>query len=329
VHDYLWDRSGPADPLVERLEEILKGSRLQRTDGPLGAGRHGAGSRGLASVLRPSRWMALAAVLALAIGVGAWYARRGSAPKDGWHVAAASGTPLAGGSRVGPGGVLEVGDWLVTDSRSSVTVDVPRIGSVAVAPNSKLRIKKTGEAEHLVDLAHGRISATIIAPPRIFLVQTRAALATDMGCRYDLDMPEAGPGLLTVTLGWVQLDGAGATPWVARVPRGVSCVIDPKTGPGTPFRVGASALRALLTKYDASGWSNVSDAALGAVLEACGSEDGVTVWHLLHRVSVAQRGMVLTRLGVLYTLPKDLDQSAVLNLEPAAMDRLWSRVAWD
>jgi hypothetical protein len=150
-----------------------------------------------------------------------------------------------------------------------------------------------------------------------------------MGCRYDLDMPQTGPGLLTVTLGWVQLDGMRAKACVARVPRGASCVIDPDKGPGTPFRVGASALRALLTTCDEQGWASVSNRELDEVLAACGSEDGVTVWHLLHRVDAARRGVVYARLGVLYSLPKDLDPSAVLSLEQAAMDRLWSRVAWD
>ena len=40
--------------------------------------------------------------------------------------------------------------------------------------------------KHCLRLAHGRLSARVTAPPRLFVVDTPAATAIDLGCAYDL-----------------------------------------------------------------------------------------------------------------------------------------------
>ncbi len=333
--DYLWDRSGAADPLVERLETLLAASGLKNIDAPTSepvASQYGQRLLGGAGFFRASRVLPLAAALALLVSIGAWLALREPVSKQGWYVDLVSGSPRAAGRTLEAGKVLTVGEWLVTDAASSARVKVPRIGSVDIAPNSRLRIEDTGASKHLVYLDHGKIRATISAPPRLFYVDTRAALATDMGCAYDLDMPPAGPGLLTVTLGWVQLDGkstgSAGTPWAARVPRGSCCVIYDRLGPGTPFTAGAMQLRNVLAGYDTRGWETVTDAEFAQLLAMCGSADGVTVWHLLYRFDGLRRAQVFDRITVLFTLQRDMSVEAVLALDEDTMHNLWLRIAW-
>lgn len=328
--DYLWDRSGPADPLVARLENVLAGSGLQRIDAPAPnadiAQAHGRPRR----LFRPQGILSLAAVIALMLGIGVWYALREPVSGEGWYVDAVAGRPLADGDTLAPGGILGVKRWLVTDEGSGATVRVPRIGTVKVAGNSRLRIEESTESRHKVNLAHGRIEASINAPARVFFVETRAALATDMGCRYDLEMPKPGegPGLLTVTAGWVLLEGraAGGSRWEARVPRGVSCAIYETIGPGTPFFLGSKELKTRLDPFDRAGWQTITEPELTEILNLCGSNDGVTLWHLLHRVDASLRPMVWERLRVVLGKPPPLSSTAVVQLDEEAMERLWEEV---
>lgn len=328
VNDYLWDRSGAPDAEVERLETLLAGARLGRREGP--ATPQPATSRrrrGVIGRIGKARALSIAATLVLAVGAAVWYARSPGGEAGGWAVRSVAGTPRVGERSLGADRLVPVGAWVETDGASSLSVDVADIGWLDVSPNSRLRIQETGPARHEVELAHGRIEATISAPPRLFFVQTRGAMATDMGCRYVLDSPETGPGLLTVTLGWVMLDSPHG--WESRVPRGVRCTIDPQRGPGTPVRVRASqALWDEVTRVDAAGWRGVPDAAMETLLGLCGPDDCVTLWHMLTRVDEPRRAAVLDRISVLIGLPDTVVRDQVLSLNEGALDRLWSRVLY-
>lgn len=323
---YLWDRSGPPDPIVERLESLLAPLRL-----PASSELRDQQAMAHASRRRfPRPWLgALAAVLAVCVGIGVWYGSRIRSP-GGWEVSSVQGAPKADGSALRAGRVLPVGAWLETDDVSTAQVRVASIGTLDVAAGSRLRIMETTDAKQSLELAHGRIHARIAAPPRVFFVQTRAAVATDMGCRYELDMPKLGAGTLDVLHGWVMLEGVGSratVPWVARVPQGVRCRIDPARGPGTPFKVD-SAIGPLVTAYDERGWETVTVDELRALLDACGSRDAITVWHLMYRVGSGVRPAVYDRLRVMLQGSAGVDASAAGQLDPDTMERLWAEVLW-
>jgi hypothetical protein len=270
--------------------------------------------------------LAMAAIVLLAGAVGIWYATT-RAPAIGWHVDAVAGRPLAAGRPLHTGRVLRAGDWLETDANSSATIRVDAIGRVDIAAGSRLRLTATRDNTHEVELAHGRIEAIIHAPPKLFFVQTPAARATDMGCRYDLEVAKDGTGLLTVTLGWVLLEGTGDAPWSARVPRGISCAIDPVRGPGTPFRKDSDA-QPLIAAHDRAGWSSLTPEALEALLSACGRADAVTLWHLLVRVPAPLRAAVLQRLDAIVNIPATVSRSSITALDPDALERVWAEVQW-
>ena len=326
--DYLWDRSGTPDPVVARLETLLA---------PLAhdadASRLPIPERRLAPFTAPRRLYALAAVFLLGFA-GLWYGVNHAADRrPGWQVEQVLGSPRAAGASISSGSTLRVGDWLETDAASRARVSVADIGTLDIAEGTRLRILGTAHGRHEVDLAHGRIEAIITAPPSIFFVHTPAALATDMGCRYELDVPRDGPGLLTVTLGWVLLERpASATPdpgaaWAARVPRGVSCTIDPVAGPGTPFRLG-SAVEPLIAELDARAWEDLTSMELADLLDTAGRADAVTLWHVLLRVPEAQRAAVVERLRVIITLPASLDMKGLVELREADLECLWGEVMW-
>jgi len=155
-------------------------------------------------VFRPSMWaIGLAAAAALGVGVFTWYALR--APKAAWDVVRLEGTPSVG-SRLIEHGKIELGEWLQTDASSRARIAVGDIGTEEVAPNTRLRMVASRPSEQRLKLAHGEISASVSAPPRLFFVDTPASTAVDLGCAYTMKADGDGNGLLRVTLGWVALE---------------------------------------------------------------------------------------------------------------------------
>src|SRR5690349_7753718 len=163
--------------------------------------------------LRPSSsWrmrVAIAAVVILVLGVGVWlYSTQpgpGGGPVRAWQVTRLDGTPKIGSSGISSRGSLAVGQWLETDGNSRAQIAVGTIGNVDIDENTRVKLVETQPTEHRLELARGRMSARIWAPPRLFFVDTPSAVAADLGCAYTLEVDDKGDGRLSVTSGWVAL----------------------------------------------------------------------------------------------------------------------------
>jgi hypothetical protein len=300
---YLWDRSLPADPDVEKLERLLS---------PL---RH-SGSAPEAPARRRSLGPVLAAAAAVVLAVAMAALVR---PGPSWDVARLEGAPRIGQEHIGAGatGKLPVGGWLETDASSRAKLRVGAIGQVEVAPNSRLRLVKARFTDHRLALERGSIDARIWAPPRLFFVETPEALAVDLGCVYSLRVDETGGGVLSVTAGWVQLARGDRD---SLVPAGATCVMRAGKGPGTPFYDDATpAFRAALTQYDFGG---EADGPLDTVLREARKRDALTLWHLLMRARGADQERVFTRLAALIPPPPAVTLDAIRGREDKALE-LW------
>ena len=132
------------------------------------------------------------------------------------------------------------------------------IGTVEVAPNTRLRVVAARPGEHRLALQRGRIHATISAPPRLFFVDTPAGTAVDLGCEYTLDTDEGGAGQLQVTKGWVEFQWGGLH---SLVPAGASCRTTHE-GPGVPYFDDApDSLKTALANGDARSLDTILSAA--------------------------------------------------------------------
>ncbi len=273
MSDYLWDRSGPPDADVARLEGLL--ARY----------RHRA---------RPRRRLVLVLAAAAAV-VAAAVLLFPREEASAWEVTWLEGS---GDAR------LAVGSWLDTgNARARVTV--ADIGRVDLDPNTRVRLVSTNEREHRLDLRRGKLHALVYAPPRLFLVDTPAATAVDLGCAYTLEVDDHGAGLLHVDAGHVELEGRDGT--TSFVPRGASCRIG-GGGAGVPWFEGVP-----------EGLLDPKGEGLAAALLISRSRDALTLWHLLARVDLDRRANVLDRLAALAPPPPEAPRDAVLRLDKAAL----------
>jgi len=311
------DRTGDnADPQLAELETLLGGyahraplrelppRRTWRTPALVGAGAVAAAALAVLVLVRRG-------------GEGLETAETAECPSGGAGFAfdvTGGAARCAGG--VATRGALPVGAWLETPGAAVADVRIADIGELTVLGGSRLRLVGTGAAEHRLELARGRVSARVTAPPRLFVVDTPVASAVDLGCAYDLSVDDDGRTRLHVTAGAVSLEGHGL---VAYAPLGTEVVAAAGRGPGTPVAVDASPeLVAAVARFDAGGAGGA--AALRPILALAGARDSFTLWNLLARTAAGDRAAVIARLDQISPRPAWVGADAVLAGETAAIE---------
>jgi hypothetical protein len=300
-NQYLWDRSGPPDPEVERLEETLAPLRYVHRPGLLREARE----------RRPWIWAAVAAALLAAIAVPQFQAP--PAPATGWQVASLEGAAHLGGREAAVDMELHSGQLLRTGRDSQLTLYANALGKIDLGPDSEMRAA-TGRQ---VLLNRGELHAYIWAPPRQFVVDTPSARAVDLGCEYTINVEPGGDGLIKVSMGWVAFQSGGHESFI---PAGAACITRKQTGPGIPFFQDSSeSLQRALGRFERG-----DTAALTGILDAARPRDGLTLWHLLTRVAEQDRGRVFDRFAALVALPPEVTRERVLRQDPASLDLCWN-----
>jgi hypothetical protein len=328
--DYLWDRSGPEDPEIARLERSLGTLRAQDPPAPLrlpatfatpavsvlrdGRDRDHQALPGLRRFVLP---FAVAATVTLAVAT-VWLSFHPYGPRPSWQISRLDGMPrVASRAMSEQTGQLPVGEWLETDGQARARIRVAHIGHVDVEPDSQVGLMSTRPGNYRLRLERGALQALILAPPGQFHVETPAAVATDLGCAYRLTVDERGESELRVSSGWVSLarppdqvsgwssssSSSSSTP-SSFVRSGARCLAKPgtgpRTGPGTPFMEDVSegfksALR-VIDFGDEQGGPATADARAAAferVLTEARPADAITLWHLLARLDA--QGSTSTR----------------------------------
>lgn len=307
-NDYLWDRSGPEDPDVKRLETLLGEFRHVESASPLPTVKE-----------RPfTIWLMLplaAAATFLVAMIGG--SRNDVSPMPEWSVDRVIGAPLTSTGVLSTERTVTAGDWIQTDDTSGAVIEIGLIGQVQIEPNSRVQLLSTRPSDNRLSLASGTLHATIWAPPRLFFVETPSATAIDLGCAYTLAVDSQGRGRLCVTSGWVALEKNGRE---SVVPSGAVCETRPGIGPGTPYFGGASEeFRLALARYDFEGTSR---ADLETVLRESNMCEVFTLWQLLPDVSDEYRGLIFDRMAQLLPPPTGVTREGVLALDEHMM-RVW------
>lgn len=266
-------------------------------------------------------WVGVAAAVVLAVGALLVVANRVKGGGGDWAIADVQGRPTIDG-RTAMRSLLRTGEALHTDDQSRVRLNVGSLGTVRVEPSSRVRLLSATREEHRLALDYGTIEARIVAPARVFLVETPAALAVDLGCAYVLTTDSTGNGLLRVTSGWVELTNGAR---VTIVPRDAEANIRARRGPGTARAPDAPAeLRHALDAWD---FEDGGDSALLAVVHlARRRADAVTLLNVLVAAPPELRGDVYNRLVAVAPPPPGVTRAGALALDRLMLNRWWDEV---
>jgi hypothetical protein len=305
----LWDRSGPEDPDVARLEKMLA---------PLA---HDAPLRPKTKrpwLVASAGALALAALIALAVRnpkppSATLASSPCGAPSEGSYVFHVSGPRAARcGDEERHGGWIPVGGVLETPQGAKATVEIAKLGTVALEPGSKLRLLPAKGETHTLDLEKGTLHARIDAPPRLFVVKTPHTDAVDLGCEYQLSIEADGSGRLSVAYGSVSLEREDRAPTL--VTQGASCRIG-RNGPGTPLSDATSeAMKKAAAELD-----DGDATAFDRILRAADEQDTLTLWHVMRRKDPEERGRAYDRLATLVKPPAGAPRAAVVAGERSAI----------
>jgi len=317
--DYLWDRSGPPDPEIERLERTLAplrfrvrpvkpGDRRSRPRGAETAPWDGFVSPRVSPA--PLRWAAAAAVVLAAVGASRFTPQTG--PASAWRVESLAGAARLGVRDAAVSMAVPIGQAVRTGRESQLTMQADEVGRIDLGPDSVLH----AATDRRVTLRRGELHAFIWAPPREFVVDTASARAVDLGCEYTLNVDDSGNGRLRVSMGWVAFQFAGHESFI---PAGAECVTRKRGGPGIPFYEDAPAgLRQSLAAFEQG-----DRQAIAGILGPARPRDGLTLWHLLTRAPADDRGAVFERFAQLVPLPPGVTREGVLRGDARAIDLCW------
>ncbi|HEV3200451.1 MAG TPA: hypothetical protein VGZ73_21250 [Bryobacteraceae bacterium] len=299
--DYLWDRSGPPDPEVARLEQRLAPLRYRHRADMVSGVRE-----------RPRLWWAAAAAGLLA-AVATWQLKTPPSQATAWQVASVEGASRMGSRDAAVAMAMRTGQVLRTGRDSQVSLQDDEVGKVDLFPNSELRAATNRQ----LMLNRGALHAFIWARPGQFVVDTPSARAIDLGCEYTINVDGSGNGLLRVSLGWVAFRYEGHESFI---PAGAQCVTRRREGPGIPFYEDApEPLQRGVSIFEAGDPTS----ALDPILSSARERDSLTLWHLLTRVSAADRARVFDRFAQLVTLPPGISREAAIRRDPQTIDRCW------
>jgi len=333
--DYLWDGSGEADAEVARLERALGKFRHVGRAPELPA-NFAAATKSQENLGSARAWFQFAAVAASALVVfSLWMGLRvhseSMATGSEWGVEQVAGAPRVGTKSISGArerSALRIGQTLETDHESRASISVSDVGQVDIDPETRLRLTESRTSRTRLELERGTIHAMIWAPPGEFLVDTPSALAVDLGCAYTLQVDDSGAGLLRTRMGWVgfRLNGRDAF-----IPAGAVGETRPGIGPGTPyFEDAAAEFREALREFDFAKLSDSERSAkLAIVLAGARRADALTLWHLLSRASVADRGKVFDTLNAFVPAPNSVTREGIERGEQRMLDAWWNELGYD
>lgn len=243
------------------------------------------------------------------------------ADAQSWELTAIAGSPKVASQAVNKSGRLAKGQWVETDDNSRAKLAVASIGFVDIGPNTKLRLVESSDREHRINLARGKISAFILAPPRVFLVDTPSATAVDLGCAYTLDVDDKGTSTLRVTSGWVSFVLNGRESFV---PAGASCVTRPGLGVSTPvFEDASQGFQRKLALVD---FGKPAESDIRELLAEARQKDSLTLWHLLGRsLDPGARTQIFDFLEKAVPPPSGVTREGILNANPKMLSIWWEQ----
>lgn len=238
-------------------------------------------------------------------------------PNTYWLVEKLSGYPTINSRVLVDQGIINIGEKLITDSRSRARLKVGKIGEIDIEPKTEIQINETPSFEYNLILHKGKINARTWAPPKLFTIKTPSSNIKDLGCLYFLNVDENLTTLLQVKSGWVLME-KGEQKCI--LPAGTSCYSDTAKGLGTPFSdIASETFKDALYKYDFKD----SSVEIETVLHESNNEDLISLFHLLLKSDKEIKEKIFDRIVQLTNISPQIRKESIISGEKYALARLW------
>jgi len=305
---YLWDPNAPADPEVRVVEDRLAPARFDASRRPLSLPALRNPAR-----LRIAAALAAAAALLIAVGLPTYWSWRWSWTAGAAWTAEIDDTADHRAVKT----TLAVDQPLRLARTRSARVDVARIGTMNVAPESALTLAETTSSRHRVRLDRGSVRVRIWAPPGVFALRTPAGTIRDLGCIFDLTVDGEGTARVRVDTGWVQMDNDYGS---SLVPAGAVAEMRPLARPGVPIYADASDVFAAAVRAAQHSGDAAAHRELDTILHTARRRDVLTLLMLANVTATDMKQALLARAAELWPPPSGVNIDAIVSGD---RDQLW------
>lgn len=188
---------------------------------------------------------------------------------------------------------VNVGDWIQTDSASSVVLKIANVGDISIEPNSKVRFVQSDGQMSRIEVLYGTVNTTTSQADK-FVLHSNNMKVQDKGGSYSFKVDEKGNGVIFVNNGIANVESGNKS---AVVTDGKFCLYKPEYGVGIPFRKDASKeFQNALFSYD---FSNGGMQSVYYAVANAAPEDYTSLMNLIPRVDERTKYLVLNKLGKL------------------------------
>ncbi|MBP9095922.1 MAG: FecR domain-containing protein [Ignavibacteria bacterium] len=188
---------------------------------------------------------------------------------------------------------VNIGDWIQTDSVSSVVLKIANVGDVSIEPNTKVRFIQSDGNISRIEVLYGTVNASTSQADK-FVLQASNMRVQDKGGSYSFKVDDKGNGVIYVNNGVANVESGNKS---AVVTDGKFCLYKPEYGIGVPFRKDAKPeFQDALFQYD---FNNGGAPSIYYAMANAGPEDYASLVNLIPRVDNQTKYLVLNKLGKL------------------------------
>lgn len=205
-----------------------------------------------------------------------------------WKLISLKGGAIVNGVRTEK---VNVGDWIQTDSVSSVILKIANVGDVSIEPNTKVRFIQSDNNVSRIEVLYGTVNTTTSQADK-FILQSSNMKVQDKGGSYSFKVDDKGNGVIYVNNGIANVESGNKS---AVVTDGKFCLYKPEFGVGIPFRKDSKPeFQNALFNYDFNngGMPSVYYAIANAM-----PEDYASLMNLIPRVDEKTKYLVLNKLN--------------------------------
>lgn len=239
-------------------------------------------------------WFASAAVILLIVSVALMNTSRKGVfsveEMSNWKLVNLKGDAFVNGVKSDK---VNVGDWIQTDSISSVVLKIANVGDVSIEPNTKVRFIQSDDNVSRIEVMYGTVNTSTSQADK-FILQSSNMKVQDKGGSYSFKVDDKGNGVIYVNNGIANIESGDKS---AVVTDGKFCYYKPEYGVGIPFRKDSKPeFQNALYNYDFNngGVNSVYYAIANAM-----PEDYSSLLNLIPRVDDKTKYLVYNKLGKL------------------------------
>lgn len=238
-----------------------------------------------------------------------------------WKILTVTGAPKADGKIIEKGDELKPGRLIVTSEGTSLSFEIPKVGSVMM--NELSSLKRVGN-EYTIELLDGSIRKNSENAQQKFKVITSAATVEDyyLGSRFEISVDDLETTKARSVDGWLKVTAGGHE---SLVPQGFTSVTKNGSNAGLPLNKQAEPeMREMLINF-----SGNDDPNFGIILLNATLNDALAIWHLLKRVEVDKRVAVYNTLKEILPPPDAVSKSGVLSLDEESLKIWLEEIEWN